>query len=175
MGKSYIIMNIMLFFLPMMVTSGMLPGWSISVHPWLAEIRSGYTIYYTPADTKTYHDYSRLIDEGMINVRGFFSSPFIEHIDIYIHPNRHSFDSTWQKDWEMPEFKSECWMVASGVANRMDMISPIRWDEAACEHRNAEKQKVQQLITHELVHVFHAQNNMSKDFSSTKRAVVFGQ
>jgi hypothetical protein len=83
-----------------------------------------------------------------------------------VHLNRHSLDSAWQKDWNMPTFKSECWMVASGVASKLDMISPKMWDKESCEHKYEDSQKTQQLITHELVHVYHGQLNASPDFSN---------
>jgi len=59
-------------------------------------------------------------------------------------------------------------MVASGVASKLDMISPKLWDKEACEHKYAEKIKTQQLITHELVHVYHGQLNVSPDFSNVE-------
>ena len=49
-------------------------------------------------------------------------------------------------------------MVASGVAARLDMISPMAWDKQACEHSYKEADKTQQLITHELVHIYHRAN-----------------
>jgi hypothetical protein len=39
------------------------------------------------------------------------------------------------------------------------------WDSLACEHVYANTTKTQNLITHELVHVFHGQYNKSPDFS----------
>lgn len=69
------------------------------------------------------------------------------------------------KGLDMPAFKSECWMVASGIAGKLDMISPKTWSKEACEHSYAETEKTQQLITHELVHVCHGQFNSSPDFS----------
>jgi hypothetical protein len=68
----------------------------------------------------------------------------------------------------MPDFKSECWMVASGVGDKLDMISPKTWDKVSCEHSYSNKIKTQQLITHELVHVYHGQLNVSKDFSDVE-------
>ena len=56
-------------------------------------------------------------------------------------------------------------MVASGVASRLDILSPRLWDKESCEHSYSDKTKTQQLITHELVHVFHGQLNISPDFS----------
>jgi hypothetical protein len=59
-------------------------------------------------------------------------------------------------------------MVASGVAGKLDLISPKLWDSIACDHVYAKTKSTQQLITHELVHVFHAQLNASPDFSNTE-------
>ena len=56
-------------------------------------------------------------------------------------------------------------MVASGVSHRFDLISPKAWDKESCEHHYKDTTETQQLITHELVHVFHGQLNCSEDFS----------
>ena len=56
-------------------------------------------------------------------------------------------------------------MVASGVASKLDMLSPLQWAKESCEHDYADKLKTQQIIAHELVHVFHGQLNVSPDFS----------
>ncbi len=105
-----------------------------------------------------------MIDAGMQSTAGFFSAPYEHSFDVYVHPTRRSLDSTWRVDWKMPDFKSECWMVASGVATRLDLLSPATWDTAACEHLTADRVGTQRVITHELVHVYHGQNNPSPDF-----------
>jgi hypothetical protein len=66
-----------------------------------------------------------LFDKGINSVNEFFGSGFSKSFDVYVHPSRLSLDSTWQKDWQMPEFKSECWMVASGTHNKLDLISTL--------------------------------------------------
>jgi len=134
---------------------------------WIVEKHNGYNLVFTSADKDQTKDYNKLVEEGIKAARSFFESNYKNPFDIYIHPNRRSLDSTWQNDWKMPEFKSECWMVASGVAERLDMLSPQTWNKEACEHRYADKKKTQQLITHELVHVYHGQLNSSPDFSNT--------
>ncbi|MEZ5024287.1 MAG: hypothetical protein R2728_13680 [Chitinophagales bacterium] len=95
----------------------------------------------------------------------FFQAKYNQDFGIYVHPNRASLDKAWQKDWNMPDFTSQCWMVASGVADKLDIISPKMWESLACEHTFANTIKTQNLITHELVHVFHGQLNESRDFS----------
>lgn len=132
---------------------------------WIQEKHPEYVIFYTEPDRKNKVDYVQLLDAGIKSVESFFGDSFKSEFNVYIHPNRQSLDSQWQRDWDMPEFKSECWMVASGTATKLDMISPIRWDTEACEHSYADLLKTQQLVAHELVHVFHGQRNASPDFS----------
>jgi hypothetical protein len=145
-----------------------LTSFKIIDNNWLAEKQKGYSLYYTVADKTNTAEYKKIISNGIKAIKTFFGSGYKQTFDIYVHPNRHSLDSTWQKDWNMPGFKSECWMVASGIANKLDMISPKIWDVAACEHIYAQTKNTQQLITHELVHVYHAQLNSSADFSNTE-------
>lgn len=143
-------------------------SWKSPYENWINEKHRGYILTYTSVDTKNKDEYVRLVENGLLAVKTFFNSPYKKQFDIYVHPDRHSLDSTWQKDWGMPDFKSECWMVASGVASKLDVISPKRWDKEACEHKYGDASKTQQLITHELFHVFHGQLNASPDFSNVE-------
>ena len=145
-----------------------LNSWKYSENNWLTEKHSGYDIYYTSGDINNIKEYNKFFENGLKSTETFFNSTFDNKFFIYIHPNRNSLDSTWQKEWNMPDFKSECWMVASGTADRVDIISPLNWDKEACEHIYTETSKTQNLITHELVHVFHGQKNISKDFSAAE-------
>jgi hypothetical protein len=132
---------------------------------WQVEQLKQFTFFYVAADDAQKTEYVKFIENGIGAVESFFGASYKNRFDVYVHPNRKSLDSTWQHDWKIPDFKSECWMVASGVATKIDMISPKRWDTEACEHKYADTQKTQQLIIHELVHVFHGQQNVSPDFS----------
>lgn len=58
-------------------------------------------------------------------------------------------------------------MVASGIATKLDMISPKMWDKESCEHQYAETKKHNSSL-HELVHVYHGQLNASPDFSNVE-------
>ena len=135
---------------------------------WLLKKEKGFTIYYKADDVMNLAVYDSFIKKGMHEVQTFFSTNYKNEFAIYIHPGRSSLDSTWQHDWKMPEFQSECWMVASGIANRLDMISPLRWTTESCEHDYSDKTETQKLIEHELVHVFHTQRSKSNDFSDTE-------
>lgn len=142
-------------------------GWIIWHSAWITETHKNYSFNYTTADLKWKNEYVGIIDKGVNSVETFFHASFEKKFDIYIHPNRKSLNSQWQKDWNMPDFKSDCWMVASGVAGKMDLLSPATWNKEACEHSYENKIETERLITHELVHVFHGQLNESPDFSQT--------
>ncbi len=143
-------------------------SWKAAREQWLTEKKGIYSLIYASSDKVNLEEYRVLIENGIKVSETFFGAPFKSGFSVYVHPDRHSLDSTWQKDWNMPEFKSECWMVASGVGAKLDMISPLRWDTESCEHKYTETQKTQQLITHELVHVYHGQLNKSPDFSDVE-------
>ncbi len=133
---------------------------------WISEKHNGYVLIYTNSDQKNKKEYIELVDNGTKFVKEFFGETFKKEFKVFVQPDRAALDTTWQKDFKMPEFRSECWMVASGVANKLDLLSPTVWQKEACEHIYSEKQKTQQLIIHELVHVFHGQQNVSPDFSN---------
>jgi hypothetical protein len=140
-------------------------SWTPARDKWIMEKQNGYSLFYTTPDKKNIEEYNVYFENGKRTVEEFFQAPFNTGFDIYIHPNRASLDSSWQKDWGMPEFRSQCWMVASGVAYKLDLISPKMWDSLSCEHSYSDTLNTQRLITHELVHVYHGQQNASPDFS----------
>ncbi|MEA1898013.1 MAG: hypothetical protein U9N53_10185 [Bacteroidota bacterium] len=140
-------------------------SWTIVEDKWIIEKQNGYSLFYTTLDKQNIDEYKAYFENGGKTVEEFFQSSFKNDFSIYIHPSRTSLDSSWQKDWNMPDFKSQCWMVASGVSHKLDIISPKKWDSLACEHSYSNSIKTQRLITHELVHVYHGQQNKSPDFS----------
>jgi hypothetical protein len=155
--------------LPLIILVGVsCAGWNFFNNTWITEKHEDFTLVYKKVDASHTKEYVKLVENGIGSVKTFFTSPYKKKFEVFIHPNRHSLDSAWQKDWNMPDFKSECWMVASGVASRLDMISPRQWDIEACEHHYSEIQKTQDLITHELIHVYHGQQNASPDFSNVE-------
>jgi hypothetical protein len=157
-----------LFLLSIVLILPILFGWTIIKDKWIVEKQKGYSLHYKTSDKKNIVKYKAYFEVGKKIVEEFFQNSFKNDFSIYIHPSRSSLDSTWQKDWKMPEFKSECWMVASGVATKLDILSPKLWDKLSCEHIYSETTKTQQLITHELVHVYHGQLNFSPDFSDVE-------
>jgi hypothetical protein len=146
----------------------LLLSWSQHRPGWEYLVFKKYTFYYTSADSPNNKEYIKLIDNGIKDVEQFFGYTYKNKFAIYVHPDRSSLDSAWQHDWNMPTFKSQCWMVASGIASKLDLISPKAWDKVACDHKYSERKKTQDLINHELVHVLHGQSNESPDFSNVE-------
>jgi hypothetical protein len=135
---------------------------------WLTLKRNQFVLNYAQADAARAKEYAVLVENGIQSCQKFFAASFKNNFDVFVHPDRASMERQWQKDWGMPDFKSECWMVASGVAAKLDLLSPLVWKSQACEHQFENQEETQRLITHELVHVFHGQNNPSPDFGNTQ-------
>ena len=132
---------------------------------WLKKDHSSFTFSYQNRDQKISNQMDLDVRKGISRITSFFGHPFANKFQAFLFPDRASLDRQWQKDWGLPDFKAECWMVASGVAQRLDILSPSAWRKETCEHDAADRNEVKSLILHELVHVFHGQYNSKPDFS----------
>ena len=131
---------------------------------WIIVEEPNFSLYYKPNDKKHAQQISNWIKTGQRSINIIFGRDFKQKFDIYIFNDRDSLNKQWQKDWNMPEFKSQCWMVASGIAHRLDILSPGIWKTQACEHDAEDTVATKKLLSHELVHVFHGQYNPSPTF-----------
>lgn len=131
---------------------------------WQKKEHASFSLYYMDVDKVIIKEIEKDIHNGISQVSVFFGKCFPAKFDVYIFPDRHSMNEQWRKDWDVPDFNSECWMVASGVAKRLDILSPQRWSKEACEHNGNDSIDVQQIITHELTHVYHAQHCANQTF-----------
>ncbi len=132
--------------------------------PWTNKDCAGYRLYYTKTDSSFAPTLENWIGDARTAVFQFFHRPFKNEFNVYVFPDRKSLDHEWAQDWKIDGFKSECWMVASGVARRFDLLSPLAWDREACDHRSNDSTAIRQIILHELVHVFHGQQNPRPGF-----------
>jgi hypothetical protein len=139
-----------------------LPGDSLV---WKKLSESGYTIYYTAIDNDEVKRISVYLKSGIGEITRFFNHKFQDTFSVYVFPDRSSLDKQWQKDWGDPAFRSQCWMIASGVADRLDLLSPEAWASEACDHNANDSTEIRHVIWHELVHVFHGQHNPDHTFS----------
>jgi len=103
-----------------------------------------------------------LVRAAVARVEAFFGAPFPHPLTLTIHPDRAAFDASFPAEWGLG--RTECWMVASGVADEVRLLSPRVWKTEACEHDPADERHVERLLAHELVHVYHGQHNPSPDF-----------
>lgn len=121
-----------------------------------------FHLQFQPLDADLAAALTPVLDEGVRTVERFFGAPFAHDFTITIHPDRAAFDASFPPEWGVA--KSECWMVASGVADGVQVLSPRVWASEACGHDPGDAGHVARLLTHELVHVYHGQRNPSPDF-----------
>ena len=131
---------------------------------WIKKDFTSYNLYYTATDASIINRIEKNLTVGTKHVASFFKKGFDKKISIYLFPNRKALTEQWRKDWNQPDFNAECWMVASGVALRLDILSPQRWKQETCEHNANDSTELQQIITQEMVHVFHGQQCPNPSF-----------
>jgi hypothetical protein len=115
-----------------------------------------------PIDSAVVAQLQAPLTEGRKRVEAFFGKPFARSFDVEVFADRAAFDRYFQNRWKVP--KTEAWMVAAGVADRFMILSPRVWKTQAVEHNPADAAHLQDLIAHELVHVYHGQRNSTGDF-----------
>lgn len=125
----------------------------------------GYTLHHDAADSQAVpiQEYTEM---GIRELERFFGKKFKNHVNVYLFKSREELDKQWQNAWGIPGFKSECWMVGSGLASRLDLLSPVAWKEQACEHDPNDKVEIKRLVYHELTHVLHSDYNRSGEFDN---------
>lgn len=126
----------------------------------------GTLLRHASVDAAQAVEIASLLGIGRQRIETFFGEPFPEPFTVTLAPDRDSFSAVLRAEWGVPE--TACWMVATGVADFMVILSPRVWEEQACEHDPSDKQHVQDIVTHELAHVFHGQRNPTRDFSGAE-------
>ena len=122
-----------------------------------------FEIHYSKND-RTVDQVRQYVESGMDLASDFLRREFKRKIDVFVFPDRKLLDEQWQKAWNLPAFKSECWMVGSGVESRLDLLSPAVWDLQACEHDPQDSAELRLLVYHELIHILHSDYNRSPSF-----------
>jgi hypothetical protein len=126
--------------------------------------RPGIVIEYADADSGIVSGLAATLTAGRAAVQDFFGAPFGRPITIRVYPDRASLTAHWAASWGVPDLKAECWMVASGVAGELALLSPRVWPTEACEHDPADTASTRRVLWHELVHVYHGQHNPHPTF-----------
>jgi hypothetical protein len=104
----------------------------------------------------------KALREGRRRVERFFGKPFAKPFEVEIFPARARFDEYFKQRWRVP--RTQPWMVASGVADKLTVLSPRVWKTEAAEHDPDDGEHFQLFIAHEMVHVYHGQRNPTGDF-----------
>lgn len=123
-----------------------------------------YIIASQDSDQKIMPELVGYFDNGILKIEKLFHRPFPHQFSVEIYPTRKKANRYWQTLFKDSRFDSPCWMVATGVADKLALLSPQSWQAEACEHQFSNKQKLQALVTHEMTHVYHGQNNPIPDF-----------
>lgn len=96
-------------------------------------------------------------------VERWFGAPFPRDFALRVFASRTELDAYWQAAWKAPDFRSECWMVASGTGSGLVLLDPETWGKEACEHDRGDAHR-REILRHELVHVFHGQRSPDPEF-----------
>lgn len=127
-----------------------------------------HALHYAAGNRGAALDVSRMVEGGVLQVEGFFGEPFTGPFDLRVFPDRASLTEYWRRAWNAPEFEPQCWMVASGTASTLAVLSPEVWKTQACEHDPSDRPATQNLLTHEIVHVYHGQRNPDPEFQDAE-------
>ena len=133
----------------------------------------GSTLRFVAADRETAGALRLLLETGRRAVESYFGAPFAEQVSVTIAPDRAAFTAVLNAEWGVPE--TQCWMVGTGVADFLVVLSPRDWAAEACEHDAADTQHVQDILTHELTHVYHGQRNPTRDFDGADEVGWFAE
>jgi hypothetical protein len=102
-----------------------------------------------------------LMKQGRAEVERFFGESFPRSFEVKTFQDREALTDFARKRWGFE--KTECWMVAMGVSSMIVVLSPDAWKTQACEHQPTPAH-IREILTHELVHVYHGQHNPSHEF-----------
>jgi len=131
---------------------------------WLRLERPGFTILYTAPDSAQVMPVAAMVTAGRARAEAYFGAPYAASIEVRLFPDREALTAHWRRAWGAPDLQTQCWMVASGVARELDLLSPRVWRTEACEHDPDDAGHLTRVIAHELVHVYHGQHNPHPDF-----------
>lgn len=133
----------------------------------------GSTLRFVAADRETAAALRPRLETGRRAVETYFGAPFAEPIAVTLAPDRAAFTAVLRAEWGVPE--TQCWMVGTGVADFLVILSPRDWAAEACEHDASDTQHVQDIVTHELTHVYHGQHNPTRDFDGADEVGWFAE
>jgi hypothetical protein len=150
--------------IPLPILLALQAGPSADALRWQRVEQSGFTILYTDADSASVGALAPMLARGRARVEGYFGAPFPQAVEVRLYPDRAALTERWRQAWGVPDLQAQCWMVASGTARELDVLSPRVWRSDACEHDPGDAGHTERILTHELTHVYHGQHSPHPDF-----------
>jgi hypothetical protein len=135
----------------------------MNTSPSSASAKQLWTIKADVADSDTAAVLDACLRSAQKRIESFFGHPFEKPFSVEIFPGRSKLDLYCKDRWQLP--KTERWMVAMGVADKLVILTPRVWKTQAIEHNPGDPTHFQELVAHELVHVYHGQHNPTGDFT----------
>lgn len=132
-----------------------------------------FTLRFAPRDAGQADRVTTHLEAAGETLQRFFGFTTGAPVTVTLHPDRAAFDASFPPEWGLDQ--TACWMVASGVAGRLDLLSPRVWRDQACEHDPDDEQHLALLLTHELVHVVHGERNPTGDFTGAEELGWFAE
>lgn len=127
-------------------------------------------VIHGPEDPRLSKEMDEHVRAGVATIEKFFGQPYRKGFNAEVFTNRAALDEFFKKQWQAPP--TEKWMVAAGVAEGLYILSPKVWNTEAVGHKDSPKE-VRQIVTHELVHIYHAQQNPKPHFDDMEPMAWF--
>ena len=124
-----------------------------------------------PQATPAGPEIASLVATGRARVEAFFGHPFAKPVRVAVSPTRAALDASLPAKWGIAP--TQCWMVGVGADSLFALLSPSAWATEACEHDGKDAAHIQEIVTHELTHVYHGQHNPTGDFTGMDDAGWF--
>lgn len=139
----------------------------------LAACTSKIHVELTAPDEALRPAFERDVASAERTIEQFFGRPFAKAVTITVCPSRKAFDEALRRKWGMEA--TQPWMVGAAGARVLFVLSPRVWKSEAQEHNPDDSQEIADIVTHELVHSFHAQVNPNKDLEGLDDMAWFAE
>ena len=134
-----------------------------SEQEWRKDYGEEFTIVYKSIDAEYVLDLKAELILARKQIESFFDNNFLHPFTFQILPDRAELDAQWRVSFNQPWFISICWMVGTGSAKTLSILSPREWAIEDCGHDPTNDVEIYKLIVHELTHSYHDQINPSED------------
>lgn len=131
----------------------------VNADSWIREEDARFALAFHRADSTVARAIGGYAKAAIERTEQTFEIPYRSRFEIVVYPNRSSMVDRWRQAWNQPGFQSQCWMVAAGWSAELSVLSPRVWASDACGHDGMSSEHVSLIVSHELVHVLHAQVN----------------